>query len=99
MAVELAVARGRAWRSLTFVPLALVGLGAALSSGRYIALAGLLGTVLATVTVYCTAMIYASLKSVDAWHTPLTPVCYLLFAGVGRACLLASFLRRRAGGG
>ncbi len=45
---------------------------------------GLVGTALAMVTVYCTAMIYASLKSVQAWHTPLTagllsPVC-----GVGR---------------
>ena len=35
------------------------------------------------VTVYCTAMIYASLKSVQAWHTPLTAACYLLFSASG----------------
>ena len=58
---------------------------------------GLLGTALAIVTVYCTAMIYASLKSVQAWHTPLTPLCYLLFAAVGRLPRGAVFAA--AGGG
>ena len=28
-------------------------------------------------------MIYASLKSVQAWHTPLTAACYLLFSASG----------------
>ena len=32
------------------------------------------------VTVYCTAMIYASLKPIPAWRHRLVPVVYLLFA-------------------
>ena len=48
-------------------------------------------------TVYCTGMIYASLKSVQAWHTALTPLCYLLFAAVGR--LHAGAFFAAAGGG
>ncbi len=31
-------------------------------------------------TVYATAMIYASLKTVLSWYNPLTPICYLNFA-------------------
>ena len=54
---------------------------------------GLLGTLGAGVTVYCTAMIYASLKSVQAWHTPLTPLCFLLFSLSG-GLMLASLCRR-----
>ena len=34
-------------------------------------------------------MIYASLRSVDAWHTRLTPLCYLLFALSGGLTLAA----------
>ena len=30
--------------------------------------------------VYCTAMIYASLRTVPAWHSPLVPVAYLTLA-------------------
>ncbi|QPC88058.1 DMSO reductase [Mesorhizobium sp. NBSH29] len=74
---------------ITFVPL-LLAAWASVIEGRYLAPAGLLGAVLTGVTVYCTAMIYASLKSIDAWHTKLTPVCYLLFAASG-GFLLASF--------
>jgi DMSO reductase anchor subunit len=36
-------------------------------------------------------MIYASLKSVQAWNTRLTPVCYLLFAAAGGATLATFF--------
>ncbi|MGO4836055.1 dimethyl sulfoxide reductase anchor subunit family protein, partial [Rhizobiaceae sp. 2RAB30] len=67
---------------LTFVPL-VWSAWAALFEGRYFWFPGLLGSLLSAGTVYCTAMIYASLKSVDAWHTPLTPACYLLFAAAG----------------
>ncbi|NUS39946.1 MAG: dimethyl sulfoxide reductase anchor subunit [Lysobacter sp.] len=34
-------------------------------------------------TVYCTAMIYASLKPIPAWRHRLVPVAYLLFALLG----------------
>jgi len=98
----------RAWRALsqwrsswlsregvlaiaTFVPLA-VSAWACLFDDRYLPVAGIAGAILAAVTVYCTGMIYASLKSIDAWHTPLTPACYLLFAaaaGASMGCFFA----------
>jgi len=40
----------------------------------------LLVVVTAAATVFCTAMIYASLKPVPLWRHPLTPINYLLFA-------------------
>jgi DMSO reductase anchor subunit len=97
----------RAWRALTqwrtswlsregvlaiaaFAPLACNAL-ASLWSSRYIPLPGLVGAVLCAVTVYCTAMIYASLRSVLAWNTRLTPLCYLLFALAGGLILTNLF--------
>lgn len=81
---------------VTFAPL-LVSAWASVIEGRYLALPGFLGTALSLVTVYCTAMIYASLKSVQAWHTRLTPACYLLFAAAGGFVLASAFAF--AGGG
>jgi DMSO reductase anchor subunit len=71
---------------ITFAPLCVSAI-AAILYGRYLAVPGLVGTVLCAVTVYCTAMIYASLRSIQTWNTGLTPVCYLLFAGAGGFCL------------
>ena len=79
----------------TFVPLLWSGF-AAVVEGRIAFVAGALGALLAAVTVYCTAMIYASLRSVEAWHTRLTPLCYLLFAAAGGA-LAAAFAAVAAG--
>jgi DMSO reductase anchor subunit len=81
---------------LTFVPLCVAAYSAIFQS-RYLPVAGLLGTLGAAVTVYCTSMIYASLRSVQAWHTPLTPACYLLFAGAGGS-LLGLFFAVSGGG-
>ena len=81
---------------ITFLPLSCAAI-AALWSSRYIALPGLVGSVLCAATVYCTSMIYASLRSIDAWHTPLTPLCYLLFAGAGGS--VAGVFFAAAGGG
>lgn len=81
---------------ITFVPLT-VNAVAVIFLDRHLVWAGLAGTALAAITVYCTAMIYASLKAIDAWHTPLTPACYLLFAGAGGA--LAAALSAAAGEG
>lgn len=102
----------RAWRALsqwrsswlsregvmaiaTFVPLTWSA-WLAVIEGRYFWLPGLLGTAMSLVTVYCTAMIYASLKSVQAWHTRLTPACYLLFAIAG-GLVLTVFLAACSG--
>ncbi|MGB3386672.1 MAG: DmsC/YnfH family molybdoenzyme membrane anchor subunit [Pseudaminobacter sp.] len=97
----------RAWRALsqwrsswlsregvmaivTFVPL-LYSAWLAVVESRYSPLAGVTGSVLSLATVYCTAMIYASLKAVQAWHTRLTPLCYLLFAVAGGFTLVSFF--------
>ena len=44
---------------------------------------GFLIIILILATVYATAMIYASLKTVQCWYNPLTPFCYLMFAASG----------------
>jgi DMSO reductase anchor subunit len=97
----------RAWRALTqwrsswlsregvmaivtFVPL-VISAWATLFDHVYLPIVGVIGTILCAVTVYCTAMIYASLKSVQAWNTRLTPACYLLLAAAGGAILAAFF--------
>jgi DMSO reductase anchor subunit len=74
---------------ITFVPLAWSA-WASLFDGRYLAAPGLIGAMFCAMTVYCTAMIYGSLKSVQAWNTPLTPLCYLLFSAAG-GLTVASF--------
>src|SRR5690606_12450111 len=79
----------------TFVPLGISAL-LALFQSRYSPVAGIVGALGAAATVYCTAMIYASLKSVQGWNTPLTPACYLLFAGAGGS-VLGAFVAVAAG--
>jgi DMSO reductase anchor subunit len=75
---------------LTFLPLVCAA-WLSLFEDKYALLPSLLATAGAIVTVYCTAMIYASLKAIDAWHTPLTPLCYLLFAAAGGVVLAGLF--------
>lgn len=75
---------------IAFVPLT-ISAAASLWLGERLPVAGLIGAVLCAATVYSTAMIYASLRSVRAWNTQLTPLCYLLFALAG-GLVLASFL-------
>ena len=48
---------------------------------------GYIGAALCLVTVYCTAMIYAQLKTVPRWNQPLTPLLFLAFALTGGAIL------------
>ncbi len=81
---------------LAFLPLT-ASAGLSLLEGRFLPALGLLGIVAALATVYCTSMIYASLRSVQAWHTPITSLCFLLFAAAGGFC--ASTLFAAAGGG
>lgn len=70
---------------ITFIPAGLyaaswVFLGENGSTAALIGLIGLVGALLALVTVFCTAMIYASLKTIPAWHNIWTPPAYLLFS-------------------
>lgn len=76
--------------ALTYVPA--VGFGLALLAGQpgIAALAGLLMAAGAAATVYCTAMIYASLKPIREWNNSLVMPGYLLFAGYSGMALLAA---------
>ena len=57
---------------------------------------GLLGTLLAAALFICTAMIYACLKFLQEWHTPLTVINYTALgsaSGVTLAAALAAWLQ------
>lgn len=54
-----------------------------------------LAIVLSFVTVYCTAMIYASLKTIRAWHNGYTVAGYLVFSLMTGAVLLTFFAHLR----
>jgi sulfite dehydrogenase (quinone) subunit SoeC len=51
---------------------------------------GLITAALCAATVFCTAMIYASLKTIARWNNRLVPPVYLFFALGTGACLLQS---------
>lgn len=51
---------------------------------------GVLAAVGAGVTVWCTGMIYASLKPIRQWHQPLVAPGYMLLAAFSGAALLAA---------
>ena len=51
--------------------------------------AGALGTALAFALFVCTGMIYACLRFLAEWHTPLTPVNYILLGGASGFTLAA----------
>jgi len=55
------------------------------------AILGVAGTVLAFSLFVCTAMIYACLKFLAEWHSPLTVVNYVLLGGASGFCLAAAF--------
>ncbi|CAN7386049.1 dimethyl sulfoxide reductase anchor subunit [Phyllobacterium sp. LjRoot231] len=97
----------RAWRALsqwrsswlsregvmaiaTFVPLTLSEV-LAVFANKHDAILGIITVLGALVTVYCTSMIYASLKTVDSWHTNLTPLCFVLFSLAGGFLLASAF--------
>lgn len=67
---------------VTFVPLT-AQTGLAVLFDTTIGWLGFVVAAMAGVTVYATSMIYASLKTVNAWHNPITNTCYLLFAASG----------------
>jgi DMSO reductase anchor subunit len=97
----------RAWRALsqwrsswlsregvmaiaTFVPLTL-NAALAILANRHDTILGLISVLGSLLTVYCTSMIYASLKTVESWHTKLTPLCFLLFSLAGGFLLASIF--------
>lgn len=94
----------RAWRALTqwrsswlsregVLAIATTGIGGIYAIGllflgqAWIVL-GIVTAALCLVTVYATSMIYGVLKTVDRWHSPLTPASYIAFSMAGGALLL-----------
>jgi DMSO reductase anchor subunit len=68
------------WRSVQIVP----GVDATLAIGA-------VGTILCFVLFVCTGMIYACLKFLQEWHTPLTVVNYVLFGCASGLMLAAAY--------
>ncbi|MGE4612568.1 MAG: DmsC/YnfH family molybdoenzyme membrane anchor subunit [Paracoccaceae bacterium] len=48
---------------------------------------GYLAAFLSVLTIFSTSMIYAQMKSVPRWHTPMTSVMYLMYGFAGGALL------------
>ena len=78
--------------AVLYYPIALAYLLAVWLSGgdvnAFVIITGVLTVILGLVTTFSTGMIYASLKTIKQWHTPLTPVNYLLFSGMSGAIFL-----------
>lgn len=74
----------------TYIPAGLFGIGWVFvgDTGGFWALCGLLTALLSAVTVACTAMIYASLKTVPRWSNRWVLPVYLVMALAGGAVLL-----------
>jgi len=54
-------------------------------------LLGVLGTVLAFALFICTGMVYACLRFLAEWHSPLTPINYTLLGGASGFVLAAAW--------
>jgi len=76
--------------AIAFMPLALVYLACIwFDAPLWLReIAGLLTAVLAWVTVFSTGMIYACLKTIRQWHTPLVPAIYLALGYASGSLLL-----------
>jgi DMSO reductase anchor subunit len=74
---------------LSFLPILLFGLCVLGEFPLAAGLFGLLSAVGAVVTVYCTGMIYASLKPIRQWRHPLVVPGYLMLASFTGATVLA----------
>jgi sulfite dehydrogenase (quinone) subunit SoeC len=79
---------------LTYVPALIFAAGWALfgTTGGIMAPFALLAATGAAVTVWCTGMIYASLKPIRQWHHPLVAPIYLAFALMTGALLALPLL-------
>ena len=74
----------------TYVPAISFGYGLLTGQEGLATIAGLLAAVGAAVTVWCTGMIYASLKPIPQWHHPLVAPGYLLLGAYSGMALLAA---------
>ncbi len=55
-----------------------------------IAPVGYATAIMCVITVFCTAQIYASLKTIRAWNQKLVPAIYIIFAAASGAVLLSA---------
>lgn len=76
--------------ALVFMPLALAYLASIWFEAPAVVRigSGLLAAVLAWITVFSTGMIYACLKTIRQWHTPLVPANYLALGYASGSLLL-----------
>ncbi len=75
---------------LTYLPALALGLGWLFSEPEagWFVVPGLVAALGAAATVWCTGMIYASLRPIQQWHQPLTAPAYLALALMSGALLL-----------
>ena len=80
---------------LTFIPAAVFAAGWVIFGrvGGFVGLCGVLAAVLAIGTVYCTAMIYRSLKPIRQWHNNWVVPIYLALALMSGLLLLDVIVR------
>jgi sulfite dehydrogenase (quinone) subunit SoeC len=74
----------------TYLPALVFGLALLRGAEGLAAAAGLLAALGAAVTVWCTGMIYASLKPIAQWHHPIVAPGYLLLGAYSGMALLAA---------
>ena len=74
----------------TYLPVAVLAYAVLAGEAALATAAGLVAAIGAVVTVWCTGMIYASLKPIRQWHHPMVPWGYLLFAAFSGAMILAA---------
>jgi sulfite dehydrogenase (quinone) subunit SoeC len=80
---------------LTFIPAAIFGIGWVFFGTVWglVGLCGILAATLAAATIYCTGMIYASLRPIHQWHNPWVVPNYFAL-GLMSGLLLIDFLVR-----
>src|SRR5262245_20139610 len=81
--------------ALTFLPAGIFGIGWVCfdTTGGLVGLCGVFAAMLAAATVFCTGMIYASLKPIHQWHNPWVVPNYFTL-GVMGGFLVLDFLVR-----
>ena len=103
----------RAWRALsqwrsswlsregclaivTYVPLTILAAMSVFGDTFNLAL-GYFGGVLCAIMVFCTAMIYGSLRTIPSWNTAWTPASYLAFGLTSGTLIYMAFFAHSAG--
>ncbi|MDO9711732.1 dimethyl sulfoxide reductase anchor subunit family protein [Paracraurococcus lichenis] len=76
--------------TVTYVPALLFGYGLWAGLPGLATAAGLLAALGAAATVWCTGMIYASLRPIPQWHHPLVAPGYLLLSAYSGMALIAA---------